>query len=175
MWSFNGPTVSDEKISSMRKVGKPIGTQHEISGVARTYTTAFSNFHCHRSWNNITRSKIFCTRSISFHEPFTFTVSKDTTFTTGSWWQNENKVYKLPEKENHSRAEIHHQETCLQTNEFPKLSTRRKGWIYTTFSNQASSTINACRMELHKLKILQLHMRQVWSGQENANSQHSPG
>jgi hypothetical protein len=61
-------------------------------------------------------------------------------------------------KEYHSQAEIYHQETCLQTNELPKLSTRRNGWIYTTFSNQASSTINARRMELHKLKILQLHI-----------------
>lgn len=50
-----------------------------------TNTTPFSNFHCHRSRNNIPGSKIFSRWSISFHKSLTLAIPQNTTFTTGSW------------------------------------------------------------------------------------------
>jgi hypothetical protein len=45
-------------------------------------TTSFTDFHGHGSTDNITRGEILGTGSISFHETFSLTVSKDATFST---------------------------------------------------------------------------------------------
>ena len=46
------------------------------------YLPSFSDFNSHRSWHNVTRSQIFCYRSVTFHKPFTFTIYEISSFST---------------------------------------------------------------------------------------------
>jgi hypothetical protein len=83
-WSWGNRT---EIVRTMITTTSDDHLKHKTGECTHTDTTPFSNFHCHRSWDNITRCKIFCSRGISFHEPLTLTVPKNTTFTPGTWKQ----------------------------------------------------------------------------------------
>jgi hypothetical protein len=51
----------------------------------RTHATALANFDGHRSRNNIARSQILCSGSITFHKAFSFGIQQVPSFTTRTY------------------------------------------------------------------------------------------
>jgi len=64
-------------------------------------TSAFNDFDSHGSWDDISRSEILSSGSVSFHESFTVSIDKFTTFSSATFSHEATRAV------NTSRMELH--------------------------------------------------------------------